>query len=534
MITRTHIRTRQVTPRPEAGNATFLALFMLALLSFIGVTVLMNASRLYNGNDKVQGWQEALSAAEAGADIALANLRWQVVSGSPTAFDTTATPAWTKNTTDPNNTVYTYTTPIINPVEGGEGTIQTWAVVTVDSPTGDNTTNPPAGLKEKNGAQWYRIRSTGHAKLSGLARVSNDALTDPNARHGSALRKFSLLTDRVTGAALATPEATRTIEQIIKPKTALVAALVARTQLSVPGSQLIDSYDPADLNQFKNGLTQFNQSSPDPTKHGTNGNIAVMSSASNAITISSGEKVYGSVATNGGTFTDPNNTIQAPGTINNSFSMVLPSILNPSWGPVANPAYTTISTTTTITINSSDPTKNYYKLSGINAPLTIAGTGTINLWVTGDVTTSVPGALITINKGATVNIYVGTETDATSFHPKGYGGNYGAINNLNQDASTLTIYGVGTLPGGNAGSGIDLHAGGPGVQNFYGTVYAPYRYVLMKYDGSTNYDPNSGFYGSFVANYLTTTQGSFHYDESLNTAGIVTDYLRASYVEDPR
>jgi hypothetical protein len=56
----------------------------------------------------------------------------------------------------------------------------------------------------------------------------------------------------------------------------------------------------------------------------------------------------------------------------------------------------------------------------------------------------------------------------------------------------------------------------------------------MKYDGSTNYDNTSGFYGSFVANIFSTIAGSFHYDQALNGVGNVTDYASVSYVEDPR
>jgi hypothetical protein len=552
MIPQTHIKTQQITSRADKGSATFLALFMLVLLSFIGATVLMNASRSYNGNEKVQGWQEALNAAEAGADIAVANLRWSVVSGSPTSFDPSASPSpgWVKRTTtDPDtgkttNTIYTYTTPHI--VQSGEGTSETWAVVTVDAPVGDNTTSPPSGLTYKD-AQWYRIRSTGHARIPGLKRASIDVLTDPNARGSNALRKFSLVFDRTTGATLSVPEATRTIEEIVQPKTPMVAALLARTAVSVPGNQLIDSYDPTNPNQFNNGLTQFNPNSPDPTKHGTNGNVAVLSSASGALTIGSGEKVYGDAGTNGGNFTDPNHTIQPPGTIDNTFNTDLPEVPVPAWGtgganPPINNSVTAVSTPTTITVNA-DPTQNYYKLTNVTAPITVAiapgTTGTVNIWLTGTLKNGTysggltPGGGLIIQKGATVKIYV---DNGVSFHPGLYpgGANYGAIDNQNKDASTLQIYGVGQYPGGNAGAGIDLHVGGAGVQNFYGTVYAPYRYVLMKYDGSTNYDTNSGFYGSFVANYLTTTAGSFHYDESLNSTGIVSDYIRASYVEDPR
>src|SRR4029077_14761291 len=224
MKPRTELGTEQTIERSNRGSATFLALFTLALLTFIGATVLMNVTRRYNGNEKAQGWQEALQAAEAGADVGLQKVRWLATAAS-TPFDTTL--GWTKNTTDPNNTVYTYTTPTLT--SSGEGTAQTWAVVTVDG--------PPQLISSGN--QWYRVRSTGHAKLSGLARASNDVLFDSNGRNKNSLRKFSLIRDRATGTTLAAPEATRTIEQIVKPKTPLFPAVEALNTLTLSCTRLI-------------------------------------------------------------------------------------------------------------------------------------------------------------------------------------------------------------------------------------------------------------------------------------------------------
>jgi hypothetical protein len=522
-------------PRRETGSITFLALFMLALLLFIGATVLVNVSRLYNGNAKVEGWQEALNAAEAGADIGLANLRWTVVSGSPAAFSASASPSpgWVKTTTTnpvtgaTTNITYTFSTPHV--VQAGQGTCETWAVVTVDSPIGDNTTIPPSGLTYK-GNQWYRIRSTGHARLPGLSRVSNDVLADPNARHTNALRKFNLAYDRSTGASLSVPEATRTLEVLVQPKTSWLPAILGVNDVNISGTQIIDSYDSTDPTKSTNGLY-------DPAKRQGNGGVDAggtrngtnVTSASGDMGIASGEKVYGNVGTNGGSFTDPSHTIQSPGQISNSVNSNLPIIPIPTWGTLGQPSIapspSTISSAKTITINAADPSQNYYKLSGITAPLTVAGTGTLNIWLTGDVTTQ--GA-ITINKGATVKIYFTGNT----FHPGKAGANVGSINNLNLDPSTFEIFGCGTSAG--SGPGIDLHVGGAGVQNFYGTVYAPYRLINLKYDGSTNYDPTSAHYGSFIGDTVNL-KSSVHYDEALNGVGdSVIDYDRSSYVEDPR
>ena len=498
----------------QFGSTTLLAMITLATLALAGATVLSAVSRRYHGNEQVQGWQEALFAAEGGADIGLANLRWKVVSGSPTAFDSSL--GWV-STTSGSNTTYTYRTPTV--VQTGEGATQTWAVVTIDAPTATT----PAGLKDTKGSQWYRIRSTGHARLPGLKRASIDALQDANARRGNSLRKLNLLYDRSTGGQLAIPEATRTIEQIIQPKTSGGWALLARTTLTISGPQIIDSYDSTDSTKSTNGLY-------DAAKRQKNGSVYSNGSASTALTIGLGEKVYGNAATNGSNFTDPHKTIQSPGTINNSTNTPLPVIPDPDWGmpgqPTINGTVTTVTSTNTISVDS-DSTQNYYKLSAISAPLTIAlkpgvTTGTINIWLTGSASTS---GSITIAKGATVNIYFTGDT----FHPS----NTNSINNLNLDPSTFTIYGTGTYAG--SGPGIDIHVGGSGgVQNFYGTVYAPYRKINLKYDGNTNYDPASAFNGSFVGDTIIL-KGSVHYDEAAGGgSGPVVDYSRVSYVEDPR
>src|SRR6202040_1662772 len=111
-----------------------------------------------------------------------------------------------------------------------------------------------------------------------------------------------------------------------------------RTSMTITGNQYIDSYDPANSTTFSNGLIN-----PDPTKRYNNGNVFVNSSASGALTIDSGEKVYGSAGdSNGqtnGLFTDPNHTIQSPRQVNDSTSCFapLPPIPTPTWGTAGNP-----------------------------------------------------------------------------------------------------------------------------------------------------------------------------------------------------
>src|SRR6202040_924687 len=72
------------------------------------------------------------------------------------------------------------------------------------------TTIDTGGLPlDSNGNQWYRIRATGTAAAVGPVRISNQRLDND-------LRKIGLRFDRKSNNALATPQATRTIEVVVQ------------------------------------------------------------------------------------------------------------------------------------------------------------------------------------------------------------------------------------------------------------------------------------------------------------------------------
>ena len=515
MLAFPHFETQLHLRRRDAGMTTFLALFMLALLGFIGATVLLNVGRLYNGNEKVQGWQEALFAAEAGSDVALANLR-RTISGSPTPFD--AADGWT-TTTSANNTVYTYTTPTTN--QAGEGTYQTWAVVTVDSPIGSNATNPPTGLTDARGNQWYRIRSTGHARLPGLARVSPDILGDLKGRHNNALRKFNLKYDHLTGASLSVPEATRTVEVIVQPKTGFLPALLADSKLHLHDNNSVDSFDSTD--PTKSSTIGGFAGQYDPAKFQKNGDIGSNGSNDDAIKIDGTHtQVYGDAGTNGGSFTNADGEIQSPGQINNSVSTKINPVPIPKWGlsgyPSINPAITTVTTNKTLTV-SADPSQNYYKINKIEDKKldivlpTGVTSGTVNIWITDKMKGE-----IHIPVGVTLNVYFSGKT----FRPKDDAGKNG-FDNDNLNAKYLNIYGVDPVKG-NIKMDFNIHD-----TSLYASVYAPSANLKLKSDLKTGV----AFIGSFVGDEIDAN-GVFHYDEALNGIGEVIDYAKASYVEDPR
>jgi hypothetical protein len=466
----------------RAGSTTVIALLMLLVLSMVGATVLLNSQARYNATAKNAGWQEALFAAEAGADVGLANCRWTVVGGSPAAFD--ANNGWS----GPNaQGVYSYTTPTIT--QSGEGTNKLWAAVQVDT---------PAALKV-NGVQWYRIRSTGYAPLPGMSRVSIDTLTDPNARHNNSLRKFSFKFDRFTGAALTQPQATRTVEIIAQPKTPWSAGVIANSSFSDPGSAgIVDSFDSRDSAKSTNGMY-------DATKRQSHGDVIV-----NTGNFNSGGPIYGNVGTNGGNV-QPSSSIH--GKINNSVSTYTPPVTDPTWTTMTNIG--NVSSNTTIYAGTGGAITRY-KIGTLSQNLNIAlpagqTSGTVYIWQAGDFAGDDLTGSITVQKGVTVKMWFDGDIKmkASDFQ------------NLNNNAANLQLYGVN--PVAPATQTITINSPG----SFYGAIYAP--------GASVKFVGNADIMGAIVA---STVQGngntSVHYDEALAGAGIAIDYRRASWVEDDR
>src|SRR3954470_15149833 len=62
--------------KSDEGTALLTAMCTILILSMIAAGVLMNCTTRYNATSKqVKGWKEALVAAEAGADLAFAEIR---------------------------------------------------------------------------------------------------------------------------------------------------------------------------------------------------------------------------------------------------------------------------------------------------------------------------------------------------------------------------------------------------------------------------------------------------------------------------
>src|SRR5690349_6304216 len=80
--------------RTDTGNTIICALIAILMISLIGANVLISCVTRYNVSAKqLKGWKEALYAAEAGGDIAFAEVRKLVSNPSPWSTDGWTSPS---------------------------------------------------------------------------------------------------------------------------------------------------------------------------------------------------------------------------------------------------------------------------------------------------------------------------------------------------------------------------------------------------------------------------------------------------------
>ena len=243
--------------RTNTGSAIICALCTIFILSLIGATVLLNCAARYNvATKQAKAWKEALYAADAGGDIAFAEVR-KLVSNPAAAFS-----GWTSGVPAPGpsgNGPYTL---------GQANSLSTSVTVDRLQPT----PNP-------NGVFCYRIRATGTAKLLGLPRTGLDSALTASGTHFAAnsatrgngdtlLRKIDFNYDHFqatygdgdmnnpTIQTVSNPQITRRIELIAAPQMAsFTGALKVSGAFDGPGSAgRIDSWDSRpDTSTFSTG-----------------------------------------------------------------------------------------------------------------------------------------------------------------------------------------------------------------------------------------------------------------------------------------
>src|SRR6476646_1410029 len=186
----------------EEGNVLICALATILIISLIGANVLRNCTTRFNvSSSQVRSWKESLFAAEAGGDIAYAEIRKSVFD-PPHAFN-----GWSTSGAKRISPVTTF----------GSSNLITSTVV--DSFYTDPSGNP-----------WYRARSRGTAQIRGLRQTGMDDRMSAGTRGDSLLRKIDFNTDHFiatygpdgdgVGKALvpvSQPQITRRIDKISAP-----------------------------------------------------------------------------------------------------------------------------------------------------------------------------------------------------------------------------------------------------------------------------------------------------------------------------
>jgi Tfp pilus assembly protein PilX len=493
MKSRHSSRCRRANP-DCAGGILVTVLLVIAVMSMLAAATIYRVSSRHAASYQSVAWNEAMSSAEAGADLALLAMNNSISSPS------TAWTGWTPS--DATTFPKTYTPSI--PSHSGEGNTKVFAKVVVDN-------NVASG--------WMRVRSTGVAELS--SRISNGLgsglegavrSTAGTKNHRAVLRKPRFFTD-ITGGALHLPQITRTIEVMaVQAKTSpYMRGLTMKNTVTMSGSSAIDSFDSSKPAYSTNG--QY-----DPAKRLQHGDVA--SNSSGNLSDLKNSWVYGNASSNGGTI---QNTGHVQGTVTNNFQATIPDIAKPVW--------TTIQSTPTTINNPSGPvtltggpagSPVNYKLSTLTISnqskaliLDTHAAGEesyINIWVTGKTTISGSGYIEQM-PGVHVTIY--NEDDVT------ISGN-GYLNDSNT-ASYLEIFGVTPSSGTQK-----LTVSGNGT--FIGLLNAP------AFD--TTISGSGAFIGAaIVRSVVISGSGDFHYDEALNShsgTGIPAGYYYASWAEDIR
>jgi hypothetical protein len=471
----------------QPGNVLLCALCTILIISAIAGTVLLNCTTRYNvASSQVQSWKAALMAAEAGGDIAYAELRKTILDPA-TAFS-----GWTNS-----------------------GTVHTSAVATLGSNNLKASSTVDVFYTDASGNPWYRIKSKGIAPALGVARTGMDDRMITGARGDSLLRKIDFYYDHFISAygpngdgagkalvAVSQPQLTRRIELIGAPVTPFEAAIKCSGSFYGLGSAAqIDSYNSL------NGAYYFCANNPSDPHYSDSrsGSVEIGTSVATIMGM-----LYGDVATNGGTIV---RSQYITGTIDNNVPFTIPPLKMPTNLPVPQASPTRVTGTTSITppAAGSSGAPTYYVLSALSGKLTVNPVGSaqtyVAIHVTGDIT-----AEIDVKPNVHVKVFFDGNMNVKARD----------INNETGQAANLQYYGISPA---NPSTSQTISIAPPG--NFAATIYAPSADFTM--------NGNPDIIGALVCkSFYGNGNTSWHYDRDLNSEGDAVDYRIASYVEDIR
>jgi Tfp pilus assembly protein PilX len=502
----------QLKQRVEQGNVLICVLCTILIISLIGANVLRNCTTRFNvSSSQVRSWKDSLFAAEAGGDIAYAEIRKSV-------FDPThAFTGWDNSGAKHVSPVTTF---------GGNNLVTSTVV--------DSFYTDPAGNP------WFRARSRGTAPIRGLRQTGMDDRMGGGTRGDSLLRKIDFNTDHFVATygpngdgvgkalvAVSQPQITRRIEQISAPITPFEAAIkAAGTFYGLGSAAYIDS--------FRSSVGPY-----DPNVRNNPSDPRYVDARSGTVEINTAVatiqgSIFGNLYTNGGTVTKK--TLNVSGVIDNNVPFSVAPLEMPSttaWNYVASPTAVTGNTTIDPPIVNGVPragtpgSPNYYLISyfvnngnlQVN-PAVINGSPQetyVTVSVQGDIgssTSSQPTITVPANVHLKVYFTGNFQTKAENIvNTSGYAGN-------------LQFYAISpTDP--SVQQTINLNSGGGSNAGFSALFYAP----------SANFTINGGpdITGAIVCkNFYANGNVHWHYDRRLDTEGVAIDYRIVSYVEDIR
>ena len=496
----------------EDGNVLVCALSTILIISLIGANVLHNCTTRFNvSSSQVRSWKESLFAAEAGGDIAYAEVRKTVL--DPTHAFT----GWGTSGAKRISPVTTF----------GANNLVTSTVVDVF-------------YTDPFGNPWYRARSRGTAPVMGLPRTGMDDRMGAGTRGDSLLRKIDFRTDHFVASygpdgdgvgkatvAVANPQITRRLEQISAPITPFEAAIKASgTFYGLGSAAYVDSY--------RSSVGPY-----DPSVRNNPADPRYVDARSGTVEINSAiatiqGNIFGNLYTNGGITTKKTSSVT--GVIDNNVPFSLNDLEMPNtstWNYVSSPNAVTPNTVINPPNVNGVPragtaaSPNYYLITTFvnNGNLTINPAivnGTpqdtyVTITVNGDIgnsTSSQPTITVPAYVHAKIYFTGNFQTKAENIiNTSGYAGN-------------LQFYGISPTDPAIQQT-IDLNSGGGSNSGFSAVFYAP----------SANFTINGApdITGAVVCkNFYANGNVHWHYDRRLDNEGAAVDYRIVSYVEDIR
>ena len=502
------MKPNQVRRFSHTNASTMLAALLTIVTLTIATACLLQrvSSRLQTAHRSI-AWNEALTTAEAGADMAIADItallpdvRIDAQSGVSLGLSQLPTNIISSLKIGSGGTgllsgeLLSFSPAPLT--HGGEGGGTQTATVSIDVLLLSDLLNGnllsaegltgllsnPLSLLNGKDMKLIRLRSRGTVALPGRKMVDAD-------KADAQLRQFSLRRDRVTKTAVTSPQVTREIEVLLKPVLPFQSAVSSSGSfVAASTGSVFDSYN--SLTSLTSTMGRY-----DVTKRLRNGDVNAGSSS-----VSLAGMVYGDVRTNGSSVAK---TEKISGNVDNGYAQPLPLFRSPTWGGSGTPPDVAASTNVSAGGLFASTRYKYGKIAGnLRVKAVPLVSSTIEIWVTGDIT-----GTITVDPGVTAKIYVGGNMKMAA----------GGLVNGDQKPSSIQIYG---LSDATTTPTIELALG-----DVNAAIYAPSHNVKLTGGGD--------FSGAIsCASFEATDAAHVHFDEGLALdVGPVLNYALASWIE---